>query len=114
MNDVEAAARMLAGGRRTIVVKLGKAGALAVSPAGETVRVPALHVTPRDTTGAGDSFNAGLLAGWLRGRPLESSMRLAAVCGSLSTAGIGGTDRQPTLAEAEAALSSLPLTASEQ
>jgi sugar/nucleoside kinase (ribokinase family) len=56
-----------------------------------------------DTTGAGDSFDAGFVYGSLAGWELESTLRFASVCGSLSTRAIGGTSAQPTLAEALAA-----------
>jgi sugar/nucleoside kinase (ribokinase family) len=57
-----------------------------------------------DTTGAGDSFNAGFLASWLAGRPLGDCLRVAGACGSLSTRAAGGTAAQPTIEEGEAAL----------
>ena len=85
-----------------VVVKRGAAGALAVRD-GVEFAVPGLPVVPVDTVGAGDSFNAGFLAGWLGGRDIEGSLRLAAACGSLSTRAAGGTAAQPTMAEALAA-----------
>ena len=69
---------------------------------GEVVHVPAYAVEAIDTTGAGDSFNAGFLHRWLQGAPLVECLRLGAACGALSTLGLGGTGAQPTLAEAEA------------
>ena len=66
------------------------------------VRVPAYRVETVDTTGAGDSFNAGFLHGWLQGAPVVDCLRLGAACGALSTRALGGTAAQPTLAEAEA------------
>jgi sugar/nucleoside kinase (ribokinase family) len=102
--DVEAAARSLAAlGPRVVAVKLGAEGALVATADGTLARCPALPVEPVDTTGAGDSFDAGFLAGWLAGRPLEACLALGVACGSLSTRGAGGTAAQPTLAEAEAA-----------
>ena len=53
-----------------------------------------------DTTGAGDSFNAGFLHAWLRKVPLREAMLFAAACGALSTLGSGGTASQPTEPEA--------------
>ena len=103
-DDVEAAARTLAAGARTVAVKLGAAGGLVVGRDGEVVRVPAPGVAPVDTTGAGDSFDAGFLAAWLDGASPRDALRLAVACGSLSTRGVGGTDGQPTRDEAEAAL----------
>jgi ribokinase len=44
-----------------------------------------------DATGAGDCFNAGLLAGLLRGLELPDALALGCAVGALSTQGIGGT-----------------------
>jgi sugar/nucleoside kinase (ribokinase family) len=102
--DVEAAARALVAlGPRIVAVKLGADGALAVTADGAAARCPVLAIDPVDTTGAGDSFDAGFLAGWLAGRPLAACLALGVACGSLSTRGVGGTAAQPTLAAAEAA-----------
>lgn len=101
-DDVGAAARKLAESCPLVVVKLGGDGALAVSEA-EVVRVPAVRVEVADTVGAGDSFDAGFLAGFLSGRSVEGSLALACACGSLSTRAAGGTAAQPTLAEASLA-----------
>ena len=57
-----------------------------------------------DSTGAGDSFDAGFLYGFIGGWPLTATLDLAVACGSLSVAGIGGTAAQPTLEAARAAL----------
>lgn len=112
IDDVEAAARELsrigADGRSDdgplIAVKLGPDGALACRSRGPAVRVPAFPVSPIDTTGAGDSFDAGFLRAWLDGASPEAALRYAAVCGALSTTGIGGVAAQPTRADAERAL----------
>jgi sugar/nucleoside kinase (ribokinase family) len=101
-SDPEAAARALvAMGARVVAVKLGSAGAIALA-GGRLARCRAPRVEPADTTGAGDSFDAGFIAAWLAGRPLEECLAIAVACGSLSTRGIGGTAGQPTLDEAEA------------
>lgn len=51
----------LAYGAKLVLVTLGSEGALAVT-GDETVLVPAKKVTVVDTVGAGDTFNAGVLA----------------------------------------------------
>ncbi len=100
----EAARALVALGPRVVAVKLGEDGALVATAAGELIRVPAMPVKPLDTTGAGDSFDAGFLAGWLGGRSMIDCLSLGAVCGALSTLGIGGTATQPTMDEALATL----------
>jgi sugar/nucleoside kinase (ribokinase family) len=103
LRDPVAALRSLANGRARVVAKLGAQGALALE-ADAPVRVPAFPVTPVDTTGAGDSFDAGFLEAWLRGRPLAECLARGAACGALSTRGAGGTATQPTSAEVDALL----------
>jgi sugar/nucleoside kinase (ribokinase family) len=53
-----------------------------------------------DTVGAGDSFDAGFLFGYLHNWELEKSLQFACACGALSTQKAGGTAAQPTLEEA--------------
>lgn len=104
--DAVAAAVALARRGPVVVVKDGADGGFAASPDGSVVRAPGLVLDVVDTTGAGDSFDAGFLAAWLEGRPLADAVRWAAVAGSLSTRGAGGTGGQATRAELEARLGS--------
>ncbi len=87
----------------TVVVKLGAQGALAVR-GDEALRVPADKVKVVDATGAGDSFDAGFIYGFLAGRPLGECLALGVACGSLSTRAVGGVDGQATASEAESLL----------
>jgi sugar/nucleoside kinase (ribokinase family) len=82
-----------------VVVKLGAQGALARSGA-LVARAAAIPVKVVDSVGAGDSFDAGFIYGYLSGWPLEAYLKLAVACGSLSTRASGGTGAQPTLPEA--------------
>jgi sugar/nucleoside kinase (ribokinase family) len=102
-DDVEQALRSLDNGRTRVVAKLGKGG-LATLEGGALLRVPAFTIEAIDTTGAGDSFNAGFLRAWLSGAPIRDALRLGAACGALCTLGLGGTARQADLAEATAFL----------
>jgi ribokinase len=87
---------------RTVIATLGPDGAVAAADGG-VIRVPALAVTPVDTTGAGDTF-AGVLAAFLdEGRPLAEAMAYAAVAGSLACTKHGAQPSFPTRAEIEAA-----------
>lgn len=83
----------------TLAVKLGADGAFG-SCGAEKVRVASIPVDAVDTVGAGDSFDAGFLYGYLTGWPLEKSLRLGCICGALSTQRAGGTEGQPTIGEA--------------
>ena len=100
------ALRRLAGGRTRTIAKLGALGCATLADDGRVLRAPSYSVEAVDTTGAGDSFNAGFLHAWLARRPLEECLRWGAACGSLSTRGLGGTARQPSAEEAERLLRS--------
>ncbi len=100
--NVEEVAERLQLKVETVAIKLGENGALGISQ-GKKIRVASIPVNVVDTVGAGDTFNAGFLYGYLHGWQLEKSLRLAVVCGALSTRAAGGTAAQPTLSEALAA-----------
>jgi sugar/nucleoside kinase (ribokinase family) len=96
-SDPEKAAARLAEFCPLVVVKCGADGAIARS--GSWVwHSPAIQVEVKDTTGAGDSFNAGFLAAHLRGEPLETCLRYGNICGGLSVTQRGGASAAPTLA----------------
>jgi ribokinase len=88
---------------RTVIATLGPAGAVAATGS-EVITVPAIPVTPVDTTGAGDTF-AGVLAAFLdEGADLRTAMAHAAVAGSLTCTKAGAQPSFPMRAEIEAAL----------
>ncbi len=99
-SEIGDALRHLESGRTLTVVKLGAEGAMTLE-GDRAVEAPAFPVDPVDTTGAGDSFDAGFLHAWLAGRPLLECLRWGSACGSLSTRSLGGTTRQADRAEAE-------------
>jgi len=98
-SNVDLAADRLGSRVEALAVKLGAEGALGVG-AGARVRVASIPVKVIDTVGAGDSFDAGFLFGYLNRWSLDKSLRLACVCGALSTQQAGGTNGQPALEEA--------------
>lgn len=98
--EAQAAADILQEKVETLAIKMGAKGALSVK-AGQRIQVPSLPVKVVDTVGAGDSFDAGFLYGYLNDWPLEKMLRLGAVCGALSTQKAGGQAGQPTLSEAQ-------------
>ena len=98
--DVDLAADRLASKVETLAIKLGADGALGLRN-GQKVRTASLPISVVDTVGAGDSFDAGFIYGYLKGWGLEKTLRLAAVCGALSTRAAGGTTAQATFKEVE-------------
>ena len=81
LEDSEPAAAIESLGRDVplVVITRGAAGALAIK-AGERFEVAAEPVTQvLDTTGAGDLFAAGFLAGHVEGRPVSDCLRMGAI-----------------------------------
>lgn len=108
-HDPESAARSLATqlARDGIVaVKRGADGAVAVRGR-RYASSPTLSIDSVDSTGAGDTFDAGMISALLDGVPLEDALRFAVACGSLSVRAVGGTTAQPTKDEALAAAATL-------
>lgn len=79
-DDLEAAIASLSAKVATLVVTRGEHGALAVQGGvrAEVRAEPIARVV--DTTGAGDTFTSGFLAGQLQGRSLGDSLTMGAVC----------------------------------
>ena len=75
-------------------IKLGDKGALVdVKGKRYTCSLPAASVG--DGIGAGDSFDAGFLAGWLRNLPYEQCLQIACHCGREVASQTGGIRGQP-------------------
>jgi ribokinase len=88
---------------RTVIATLGPDGAVA-SSGNKPISVPAIPVTPVDTTGAGDTF-CGVLAALLdEGAGLEAAMRHAAAAGSLACLKEGAQPSFPLRAEIDQAV----------
>ena len=86
-------------GTPSVVVKLGERGAMCADETG-WYRVSLPPVVPVDTTGAGDCFDAGVIAGLLNGCALPGAAGLGCATGALSTGAPGGTGGAPDLAHA--------------
>ena len=90
VDDLAAAGRaLLARGVGAVAVTVGARGALLVRPDCAPVEVPALPTTVVDTTGCGDSFNAGMITGLLSGCAPEDAALLGCACGALVASGLG-------------------------
>ena len=87
---------LLARGAHTAVVKLGDDGALAMTNAGQTVRVAAVPIAAVDTVGAGDAFVAGFLAETAQGLPVAECMATAVATGAYACLSHGDWEAAPT------------------
>jgi sugar/nucleoside kinase (ribokinase family) len=76
--------QLVQAGKQLVVCTHGKAGATLLSPTQGWIDVEAETVDVVDTNGAGDSFFAGFLYGWLQHKQEEVCMRMgtkaAALC----------------------------------
>jgi sugar/nucleoside kinase (ribokinase family) len=96
---LDAAVTALTSAGPAVVAKLGVRGAMYAADG----RVGCISPPPLpdggfvDATGAGDCFNAGLIAGLLRGLDLTAAARLGCAVGSASTRAAGGTAAAPDL-----------------
>jgi len=74
-----------------LVIKRGVAGVSAFAASREW-QIPAYPLRTVDAIGAGDSFNAGFIHGYIRSWDVETCLRLGALTGAWSTTSSGGTD----------------------
>jgi ribokinase len=88
-------------GARTVVVTLGRTGALILNDEMDVV-VPAVQVEVTDTTGAGDAFNSGFAVAMAEGRSIVDAVRFGVVCGGLACTKLGVIPSLPARAVADA------------
>ena len=87
-----------------VVTKLGAEGAL-MADADGVLTAPAFSVEVVDTTGAGDSFNAGFVYKYVvEGGSKEEALRFANACGGIAATRVGGASSVPSVADVEAFL----------
>jgi len=92
------ARELIRSGVKQVVITLGEKGALLVT-ADSSLYTPAIKVPVADTTGAGDSFNAGLAVALSCGANLEDAVRFAVVTGGLAVTREGVVPSLPTHSE---------------
>lgn len=90
-DTVDEALDLLAKQVPLIAVKCGSRGAI-VQRGAERFTADPVSVTPVDTIGAGDTFNAGFLSAWLSGLDPQTCARAGNIAGALSTLRPGGTE----------------------
>ena len=99
----EQAMKLNAAGARNIIFKRGSAGA-SFYVEGDLLRhISAPSVSVRDTTAAGDGFNAAFAVALARGKSVEDSVRFAVMAAAISVTRDGAQPSLPTLDEVEEA-----------
>jgi ribokinase len=93
-NDRRAVAWFLDQGLEAVILKVGERGCLIGTSTG-VLSVPAFDVQVRDTTGAGDSFDAGFITGRLGGLSWRESGVLANALGGLAVSVVGAGEALP-------------------
>jgi sugar/nucleoside kinase (ribokinase family) len=99
----DCAQALLDAGARVVALKLGNEGCL-ILRAGERILAPGFDVRARDSTGAGDSFAAGFIAGFLSDLDLPASATVANVMGALAVSRVGAVGASPAAEKALALL----------
>jgi sugar/nucleoside kinase (ribokinase family) len=89
--------RLLDAGARHAVLKMGRRGCLVAAGAAR-IRIPIIRVPVVDTTGAGDCWNAGFVAGLAQGEDLVTAARLGTACAAFCVSAVGGSAGVPDYA----------------
>lgn len=92
---------------KNLVITLGEKGAVIVGYHNQIV--PPYHVTPVDTTGAGDAFNGALAVAIARGDLLVKAVNFANAVAALATTRSGAQLSMPTGEAVEAFLKANPV-----
>lgn len=96
---------LFAGAVKAVALKDGARGCTVAVPGHEAVSIPPWPCVCVEPVGAGDAFDAGFLAGWMRGLPPETCGRMGAIAGAMATETPGDIEGTPTAEQMEAALS---------
>lgn len=95
-----AIAKLLEAGAKNLILTEGKNGAGCYSKDG-CITAPSFPVKAVDTTGAGDTFTAGLLHAMSQDMPIEQALRYAAACAATAVQAVGARSSMPTAAQME-------------
>jgi sugar/nucleoside kinase (ribokinase family) len=101
--EAEAVARLLADGRKMVLLKKGASGCTFYD-AGRRLDGPAFPVEEVDPTGAGDCFGGTFIACLALNIPLPRALRLANAAGAMAVQKKGPMEGNSTMAELEAFL----------
>ena len=100
---VLAAAHLHTKGISTVMITLGSKGVY-LSDRGQGQQIAGFNVTVKDTTAAGDTFNAGVLTGLQQGKTLNEAIIFAHGAAAISVSRFGAQTSIPLRAEVDASL----------
>ncbi len=92
--------RLVAMGIKLVGIKMGKKGSL-LAMGRKAYRMRAYKVPVKDTVGAGDAWNAGVLYGYLKGYSPMEIIRIANAIASIKCMYVGAIEGLPSLEEAK-------------
>ena len=98
-------------GVKVCALTMGGEGSLIVAADGGRVRMPAFDVAVSDTSGCGDSYTAGFIAGLHRGWDLEECARFATATSGLVATGLGSNANLKSFDATLEAMRTLPVRA---
>lgn len=101
---IDASRELIAIGLEKIIVKLGEEGSIYVNK-DSVIKIEPYNVEVKDTTGAGDSYMAGLCKSLVKGEDITEAMKYASKCAALTITKTGASDSLPTEKEVEDFLS---------
>lgn len=111
-DDADACARFFIDrGAGACAISLGAEGSLVTTREGRAFRVPAFDVAVRDTSGCGDAYSGGFIAGLARGWDLRDCARLATATAAIVATGLGSGANLVSFEQTVAAMNSLPARA---
>ena len=97
-SDLDRAAQVLLdAGVQTVIIKQGSQGSTAYQTGWQQQQDAIVLGELVDSIGAGDTFDAGVLYGWLHDWPWERSLLFASVAAGYTVTGVGGTQNMPDL-----------------
>ena len=99
--DIHGALQAISDGRRTVVARLGAAGAEALDASGAHSTAPGITVQVQSLVGAGDAFNGGFIAALTGGRSLHDALRWGNAVAALKVRGTPRRRGLPNQADVE-------------
>lgn len=109
-NDPATCARhFIEKGAGACAISLGEHGSFVMTREGRQLTVPAFEVKVRDTSGCGDSYTGGFIAGLVRGWDLLDCAKLATATAAIVATGLGSGANLVSFDDTVTAMNTLPV-----